>query len=59
MYTFQYNIYCDEKVKNKFKVDKLILDEKKKLVNVDKFYMNYKQIFKLLGYIDLSSLQII
>ena len=29
MYTFQYNIYCDEKVRNKFKVDKLILDEKK------------------------------
>ena len=59
MYTFQYNIYCDEKVRNKFKVDKLILDEKKNLVNIDKFYMNYKQIFKLLGYIDLNSLQII
>lgn len=59
MYTFRYNIYCDEKVKNKFKVDKFILDEKKNLVNIDKIYMNYKQIFKLLGYIDLSTLQII
>lgn len=59
MYTFQYNIYSDEKVRNKFKVNKLILDEKQNLVHIDKTYMNYKQLYKLFKYIDLSTLHII
>jgi hypothetical protein len=59
MYTFQYNIYCEYKVKNKYLVNKFIIDDKKNLVNINKFYLNYKQIFKLLRYIDLTTLQII
>ena len=59
MFTFKYNIYCKEKVRNKFLVNKLIVDEKYNLVHIDKFYMNSRQISKLLRYINLDNLQII
>lgn len=59
MFTFRYNLYCEEKVRNRFKVDKFILDEKKNLVNIDRLYMNIKQILKLLKYVDLNHFQII
>lgn len=59
MFTFKYNLYCDKKVRNRFKVDKIILDEKKNLVLIDELYMNKKQILKLLSYIDLTNFQII
>lgn len=59
MFTFKYNLYCDKKVRNRFKVDKIILDEKKNLVLIDELYMNTKQILKLLSYIDLTNFQII
>lgn len=59
MFTFRYNLYCEEKVRNRFKVDKIILDEKKNLVNIDRLYMNIKQILKLLKYVDLNHFQII
>lgn len=59
MFTFRYNLYCKENVRNRFKVDKIILDEKKNLVNIDCLYLNTKQIIKLLGYIDLNHFQII
>ena len=59
MFTFKYNIYCKEKVKDKFLVDKLVVDDKENLVHVDKFYMKPLQIIKLLKYINLNDLQII
>ena len=59
MFTFKYNIYCNQKVKNKFLVNKLIVDEKYNLVQIDKLYMNPKQIYKLLRYVNLDNLQII
>lgn len=59
MFTFKYNLYCDKKVRNRFKVDKIILDEKKNLVLIDELYMNTKQILKLLSYVDLTNFQII
>lgn len=58
MFTFKYNIYC-EKVRNKFLVDKLVVDSNKNLVNITKFYMKPVQIIKLLKYINLKDLQII
>lgn len=59
MFTFKYNIYCQEKVKDKFLVDKLVVDDNKNLVHIDKFYMKPLQIIKLLKYINLKDLQII
>ena len=59
MFTFKYNIYCQKKVKDKFLVDKLIVDEKENLVQIDKLYMNQFQIIKLLRYVNLEYLQII
>lgn len=59
MFTFKYNIYCKEKVKDKFLVDKLVVDDDENLVHIDKFYMKPLQIIKLLKYINLKDLQII
>lgn len=59
MFTFKYNIYCNKKVRNKFLVDKLIVNENFDLIKIDKVYMNKNQIFKLLKYINLNNLQII
>ena len=54
-----YNIYCQEKVKDKFLVNKLVVDDEENLVHVDKLYMKPLQIIKLLKYINLKNLQII
>lgn len=59
MFTFEYNIYSQLKVKDKFLVNKRIIDDNQNLIHVDKFYMKPLQIIKLLKYINLNTLQII
>ena len=59
MFTFKYNIYCAEKKRNKFKVDKIIFNENKKLILIDNLYMNSLEIRKLFKYIKYTDIQII
>lgn len=59
MFTFKYNIYCEKKVRNKFKVDKIILNNQNNIVNIDYLMMTPLQIFKLINYIKLNDLTFI